>query len=75
MNCEACHGALAKHADDPHRPPPKLRYCRSLRRCHEANVASLKASLRWSPTDHANGFVCETCHVPHSPLIAPGAKS
>ena len=38
--CEACHGPLAKHADDPGSvTPPKLDTAVLCVRCHEANAA------------------------------------
>jgi protein-arginine kinase activator protein McsA len=44
-------------------------------RCHEANIAKPKAFPQVVSADHSNGVVCKTCHVPHSPLLVPGAKS
>jgi hypothetical protein len=77
VNCEACHGAQGKHAEDPGAMKPALPDTNVLcARCHEANSAKPK----WFPAvvtaDHANGMACNTCHQPHSPKIGaePPAK-
>ncbi len=45
--CEACHGPLAKHADDPASvTPPKLDTAVVCARCHEANAAKPAISPR-----------------------------
>jgi hypothetical protein len=72
--CEACHGPLAKHADDPASiVPSKLDSAVLCVKCHEEN----RAKPRWFPQvaskDHSAGLPCDTCHQPHSPLIAAGA--
>ncbi len=70
VNCEACHGPQAKHADDPGSVKPVLPDTAVLcARCHEANSAKPK----WFPTvvtsEHAMGMACNTCHVPHNPSL------
>lgn len=75
VNCEACHGALATHADDPvtvH--PPELDTAILCVRCHEANDAKPKGFPQIVAKDHSSGLPCETCHQPHSPLMGFGAK-
>jgi hypothetical protein len=76
VNCEACHGALAKHVDDPggvH--PPKLDTLVLCVRCHEVNGARPGAFPQITSKDHNEaGLPCETCHTPHSPQIGTGAK-
>jgi uncharacterized CHY-type Zn-finger protein len=75
VNCEACHGALAKHADDPTTVvPPKLDTAVLCVRCHEANGARPKDFPQIVVKRHNAGLSCETCHQPHSPLIETGAK-
>src|ERR1035437_6077315 len=79
VNCEACHGALAKHADDPASvTPPKLDTAVLCVRCHEANAAKPKNFPQVASADHSSGLPCDTCHQPHSPAIdspaAGGAK-
>ena len=70
LSCEACHGAQAKHADDPANvTPPKLDTAVVCARCHEANSAKPKAFPQVVTADHAAGIACDTCHQPHKPNI------
>lgn len=72
VNCEACHGALAKHADDPGAvTPPKLDTATLCVRCHAASTARPKDFPQIS-ADHSGGLACETCHQPHNPQISAG---
>jgi uncharacterized CHY-type Zn-finger protein len=76
VNCEACHGALEKHADDPSAmtpvPPDTTVLCA---RCHTASAAEPKGFPQVVPADHSGGLACNTCHKPHSPQMdAGGAK-
>jgi hypothetical protein len=74
VNCEACHGPLAKHADDPSVQPAKLDAAVLCVRCHAASSAKPKGFAQVTD-DHSSGLPCETCHQPHSPAItAGGAK-
>jgi uncharacterized CHY-type Zn-finger protein len=82
VNCEACHGPLAKHADDPSSvTPAKLDTAVLCARCHTASAAKPKGFPQVDPAEHSNGVPCETCHQPHSPAIdgsagpAPAAKT
>jgi hypothetical protein len=72
VNCEACHGPLAKHADDPSVQPAKLDTAVLCVRCHEANAAKPKGFPQVASADHSTGLPCDTCHQPHSPAIAAG---
>ena len=75
VNCEACHGALAKHADDPSIMPPKLDTAVLCVRCHAASAAKPKDFPQVDADQHSSGVPCETCHKPHDPaLTAGGAK-
>jgi len=76
VNCEACHGALAKHADDPASViPVKPDTAVICARCHTASVAKPKKFPQVNPEDHSTGLPCETCHKPHDPgMDAGGAK-
>ena len=68
--CEACHGAQAKHADDPASvKPSKLDTAVTCARCHEANSAKPKAFPQVVTADHSGGIACDTCHQPHRPKI------
>jgi uncharacterized CHY-type Zn-finger protein len=75
VNCEACHGPLAKHAEDPASVVPQLPDTAVLcARCHEENIAKPKAFPQVVSKRHLGGEVCKSCHVPHSPLLQPGGK-
>ena len=76
VNCEACHGALGNHANDPASVTPlKPDTAVLCARCHTASAAKPKGFPQVVPADHSNGVPCETCHNPHSPAIdAGGAK-
>lgn len=68
VNCEACHGALAAHADDPSAVTPVLPDTAALcARCHRASAAKPKSFPQVEPASHSNGVSCEKCHNPHSP--------
>jgi transcription elongation factor Elf1 len=76
VNCEACHGALEKHADDPGTvQPPKLDTALLCVRCHEVNGARPKNFPQIVAKEHDPAELpCETCHQPHSPLMGLEAK-
>ncbi len=75
VNCEACHGPLAKHADDPTSvQPPKLDTAVLCVKCHEANAAKPKSFPQVVSADHSSGLACDTCHQPHSPAITAEAS-
>jgi len=75
VNCEACHGALAKHADSPvDVRPPTLDTAVLCVRCHQANGARPKSFPQVNADEHSAGLPCGTCHQPHSPVIGAGAK-
>lgn len=76
LACEACHGALAKHADDPGSLTPALPDTGIIcARCHEANSAKPKSFPQVVAADHSAGLACNTCHKPHSPQIVADAKA
>ncbi len=69
LGCEACHGALARHAADPQgvvpvKPDP-AKVCLV---CHLKNVAKPAGFPQIDPAEHAGSDPCVTCHKPHSPL-------
>lgn len=75
VNCEACHGALATHTEDPGTiQPPKLDTAVLCVRCHGANEAKPKGFPQVAAKEHSAGLPCETCHQPHSPRIGAGSK-
>jgi len=75
VNCEACHGALAKHAEDPGTvQPAKLDTAVLCVRCHGKNGAKPQAFPQVVAQEHSGGVACETCHQPHSPVVGSGGK-
>lgn len=75
VSCEACHGPLANHADDPGNVvPAKLDAAVLCVKCHEANPAKPSWFKQVVSTEHSAGLSCDTCHQPHSPVIGSGAK-
>ena len=67
--CEACHGALANHAEDPSIQPAKLDTAVICARCHEENSAKPKWFPQVVTAEHSGGLACDTCHQPHTPKI------
>ena len=73
VNCEACHGALAMHADDPASVTPVRPDTAVLcARCHTASAAKPKNFPQVDPADHSGGAPCQTCHNPHNPAFDQG---
>jgi predicted CXXCH cytochrome family protein len=74
VRCEACHGALARHAAEPMEQKALRPDSRVLcARCHQANVARPLRFPQVEVADHAGGEACTTCHKAHDPrLPAPG---
>ena len=73
VNCEACHGPLANHGDDPASViPPKLETAVLCVRCHAASAAKPKGFPQVAAEEHSTGLPCETCHQPHKPSIGAG---
>jgi hypothetical protein len=68
--CEACHGPLAQHADDPAAHVPKLPEVANLcRRCHEKDAAKPKTFPQVVTAEHSGGVACDACHQPHNPHL------
>lgn len=80
VRCEACHGAMAKHAQDPSvgqavKPDPKVLCVR----CHEQSVARPAKFPQVDAASHSGGEACTACHKAHDPLdeaaqLAPAAS-
>jgi hypothetical protein len=69
VNCEACHGPSARHAEDPSnhkavKPDPATLCVR----CHEADSAKPKTFPQVVSREHSGGMSCGVCHNPHSPI-------
>lgn len=69
VNCEACHGPLAKHAQDPSLKPTLPDTAVLCARCHEANSAKPKWFPQVATAEHSQGLTCNTCHEPHKPEL------
>lgn len=70
VNCEACHGALASHAEDPDALKPGLPEPQTLCLiCHQVNVAKPASFPQVDPADHGDGEACNACHQPHNPGV------
>ena len=73
IGCEACHGALGRHAGDPEAMTPvKPDGGGICLVCHLANVAKPKAFPQVDPAEHGDGQGCDACHRPHHPEIGQG---
>ena len=72
VNCEACHGPLANHANDPSIAPAKLDTALLCIKCHAASAAKPKTFPQVDADQHSGGVPCETCHKPHDPALAAG---
>ena len=69
VHCEACHGPLARHAEDPSlakavKPDPKTLCLR----CHQQGVARPAKFPQVDAAAHSGGESCTTCHKAHDPL-------
>ena len=68
--CEACHGPLAQHANDPAANVPKLPDVANLcRRCHEKDAAKPPTFPQVVTAEHSGGMLCNSCHQPHNPHL------
>lgn len=68
IRCEACHGALARHAADPVALVPERPDAATLCvRCHLSAVARPATFPQVDPIEHADGDPCDDCHLPHAP--------
>ena len=67
ISCESCHGALARHADDPSvavvRPDPRT----TCAVCHLPDAAKPVMLKTVTFSEHAGEEACVTCHPPHAP--------
>lgn len=71
VSCEACHGPLARHAEDPGAlapdRPDKKKVCL---RCHLADAAKPAKFPQVDPKEHGGEGGCDECHKPHHPEIS-----
>lgn len=70
VGCEACHGALGRHAQDFAAQKPALPDTAKLCVvCHEADGAKPKSFPQVVSREHAGDAACGTCHNPHQPRL------
>ena len=74
LGCEACHGPLADHAQDPTSGKPKRPDAALCPVCHTANVAKPAGFPQIDLKEHSGGASCLECHQAHRPGAAPEAK-
>jgi cytochrome c7-like protein len=67
LNCEACHGPLAVHADDPEKPVSKVGNDKLCLRCHLELKGRPSIQPQVIPGDHGDNDPCVSCHKPHRP--------
>lgn len=70
VGCEACHGALARHAEDAsaqkaERPDPRA-VCLV---CHGPSGAKPAGFPQVIPAEHSPEGSCADCHRPHAPAL------
>ena len=71
VGCEACHGALAKHAGDPGGVKPVRPDARkACLVCHRQDAATPGGFPQVNPQEHMGGEPCNACHKPHHPEMA-----
>ncbi len=76
VNCEACHGPLDKHAEDPTALKPVLPDTAVIcARCHQKNIAKPVGFPQVDAPEHSGGVECKTCHTPHTPVIAAAVET
>jgi Cytochrome c7 and related cytochrome c len=74
VGCEACHGPLARHAEDPSTQEAVKPDSRGLcPRCHQANVARPAGFPQIDVSAHAGVEACTSCHAAHDPTGEEGA--
>ena len=68
--CEACHGPLAQHANDPSSLKPTLPDTAVLcGRCHAKDAAKPTGFPQVILSEHSGGMACNSCHKPHNPKL------
>jgi predicted CXXCH cytochrome family protein len=68
VGCEACHGALGRHAAQVEEAVPQRPEGRALcLRCHAASVGRPSAFPQVDVKEHAAEGACTECHTAHSP--------
>jgi hypothetical protein len=65
IGCEACHGPLAKHSDDPEVKVVRLAGLKDCVRCHEAAAGKPPQYPMVDVAAHSDPEPCINCHDPH----------
>jgi hypothetical protein len=69
LACETCHGAAAKHVEDPDNNKPAIPKVRDFcPLCHGYNPARPTGFPQITEATHNPGKACTVCHNPHSPV-------
>ena len=63
--CEACHGPLARHSEDPEVKAPRLQGLADCVRCHEAAAGKPAQYPMVVVAEHSDPVACISCHDPH----------
>ena len=71
IGCEACHGALAAHAQDPEGKPQRPQAPGLCLGCHDRARGRPAGFPQIDPADHAGAASCTECHSPHEPGTQP----
>jgi cytochrome c7-like protein len=70
INCEACHGPLARHASGNFDVKPQALNPRLLcLQCHTKSAGKPDFFPQIVPADHGGDGACTECHKPHHPKI------
>jgi len=70
INCEACHGPLARHASGDFEIKPKALNPRLLcLQCHTQAAGKPVGFPQIAAAEHAPEGACTDCHKPHRPKI------
>lgn len=67
LRCEACHGPLAPHADDPEKAVPKVGKDQLCMTCHKEVAGRPTTQPQVVAGDHGDNDPCVSCHKPHRP--------
>lgn len=67
LRCEACHGPLSAHAEDPEKTVSKVGVDRLCLGCHLQLTGRPASQPQVVPGDHGDNDRCTSCHKPHRP--------
>ena len=67
VDCESCHGPLAKHAREPDSHQPVVVGAEVCLMCHEAGMGMPASFPTVNPKDHNPQKACTACHPSHHP--------